>query len=160
LIGGNVYENPTTVGSYTQFAFDINYFSTETPDQCIIQIVIGNDTGDTNVGSYFLLDDLEFSDQAVGVNDANIVHSFRLDQNYPNPFNPSTKIKYEIPSESFVTLKVFDAIGKEITTLVNETKSAGVYYADFDAAGLSSGIYFYKLTAGTYNTVKKMMLLR
>ena len=82
-----------------------------------------------------------------------IVSEFYLEQNYPNPFNPSTKIKYTIPSVtlsgvegSLVTLKVYDILGNEVTTLVNEEKSAGTYEVDFDAAGLSSGIYFYKLS--------------
>jgi lysophospholipase L1-like esterase len=104
---------------------------------------------------------------AVDVKTGNQPNTFSLLQNYPNPFNPSTKILYSIPKESFVTLKVYDSLGNEITTLVNEEKPAGNYEVDFNAAnlpagrqGLSSGIYFYKLTAGNYSKVRKMILMK
>lgn len=88
---------------------------------------------------------------------------FKLFQNYPNPFNPTTKIKYEIPnafSNHFIQLKVYDVLGKEIATLVNENKSAGEYEATFDASELNSGVYFYQLKADNYIKTKKMILLR
>ncbi len=85
---------------------------------------------------------------------------FILYQNYPNPFNPSTKIKFVIPKSSFVNLKVYDVLGREIVTLVNEEKSAGEYEIEFDATGLPSGVYIYKLQAGSYTSFKKMILLR
>jgi hypothetical protein len=92
--------------------------------------------------------------------------NFRLRQNYPNPFNPTTKIKFEIPERGFVTLNIYDVLGNEITTLVNEEKSIGSYQADFNASNLPSGIYFYKLqvyasgSAGTFVETKKMILLK
>jgi photosystem II stability/assembly factor-like uncharacterized protein len=76
------------------------------------------------------------------------VNGFKLEQNYPNPFNPSTKINFTIPNSTFVKLTVYDAIGNEVRTLVNENKPVGTYTVDFDATGLTSGIYFYKLEAG------------
>lgn len=85
---------------------------------------------------------------------------FSLEQNYPNSFNPSTKIRYELPERSFVTIKVYDVLGEEVATLVNEEKSAGNYEVEFDAAGLSSGIYFYTLSTGNFLSTKKMILLR
>jgi hypothetical protein len=85
---------------------------------------------------------------------------FILEQNYPNPFNPLTKIKYSVKSAQKVTLKVFDLLGREITTLVNEEKPAGTYEVIFDAKNLPSGIYFYKISAGEFNSVKKMVLLK
>ncbi len=90
---------------------------------------------------------------------------FSLEQNYPNPFNPVTIIKYSIPSVGtsimrFVQLKVYNTLGKEIATLVNEDKPAGSYTIKFDGSKLSSGIYFYKLTTGDYSSVKKMMLMK
>ncbi len=85
---------------------------------------------------------------------------FHLTQNYPNPFNPTTKIEYTIPKASFVTLKVYDVLGREVTTLVNEGKSAGNYNVEFNGNGLSSGIYFYKIQAGNFSTVKKMILMK
>ena len=83
-----------------------------------------------------------------------------LYQNYPNPFNPTTKIEYSIPKTSFVTLKVYDILGREVVMLVNEEKSVGNYKAEFNGSNLSSGIYFYKLQAGDYTSVKKMVLLK
>jgi len=86
--------------------------------------------------------------------------SFSLDQNYPNPFNPSTKISYQLPQSGFVTLKVYNAIGKEVATLVNEEKSAGRYEINFDAAGLTSGVYFYKITTNNFTQTNKMLLIK
>jgi hypothetical protein len=85
---------------------------------------------------------------------------FQLEQNYPNPFNPSTKIRYSIPENSFVTLKVFNLLGEEIETLLNIEQSAGVYEATFDASKLSSGIYFYTLKTENASFTKKMILVR
>ena len=86
--------------------------------------------------------------------------NFSLEQNYPNPFNPSTVISYRLPETSFVTLKIYDALGREVAVLVNEQKPAGTYEVEFDASDLSSGIYFYKLQAGSFVQTRKMILLR
>ncbi|MEJ2495530.1 MAG: T9SS type A sorting domain-containing protein, partial [Ignavibacteriaceae bacterium] len=83
-----------------------------------------------------------------------------LHQNYPNPFNPNTNIGYQIPERSFVILKVFDALGNEIETLVNKELEAGSYQNTFDAEGLSSGTYFYQLKTGKYLRTMKMILLK
>jgi len=85
---------------------------------------------------------------------------FKLEQNYPNPFNPSTSIQYAIGSKQFVRLRVFDVLGEEVATLVNEELSAGSYKAEFNASDLVSGIYFYELNAGRFVETKKMILLR
>ena len=85
---------------------------------------------------------------------------FALLQNYPNPFNPSTKIRYEIPERSFVTIKVYDVLGSEVVKPVNEEKSAGSYDVEFDGSGLTSGVYFYRLKAGDYVETKKMVLIK
>ena len=85
---------------------------------------------------------------------------FELNQNYPNPFNPNTTIKYSIPNAGMVTLKVFDVLGKEVTTLVNEEKSAGSYSVNFNAANLPSGVYFYCLKSGGFVETKKLLLLK
>ena len=86
--------------------------------------------------------------------------SFSLSQNYPNPFNPVTSIEYVVAGSEFVTLKVYDFLGREVTTLVNEYKSAGIYQINYDASNLSSGVYFYQLNAGSYSETKKMILLK
>lgn len=86
--------------------------------------------------------------------------SFELSQNYPNPFNPSTVISYQVPSESKVTLKIFNLLGNEVSTLVNEVKPAGRYDVKFNASNLTSGIYFYTISTGNYNSTKKMTLIK
>jgi photosystem II stability/assembly factor-like uncharacterized protein len=86
--------------------------------------------------------------------------NFSLEQNYPNPFNPSTVISYRLPGNSFVTLKIFDALGREIQTLVNGMQNYGDHSVVFNTGNLSSGIYFYRIQAGTYSETKKLVLLR
>ena len=83
-----------------------------------------------------------------------------LEQNFPNPFNPVTTIGYKIPKRSFVTIKVYDVLGNEVTTLVNDEKPTGTYELKWNAANLTSGIYFYKLNTGNYSETKKMLLLK
>jgi len=87
---------------------------------------------------------------------------YSLSQNYPNPFNPSTKIEYSIPKSGFVSLKVYDLLGREIVTLVSEEKQKGKYEIEFDAAKyiLTSGIYFYSIKAGAFVGTKKLLLLK
>ena len=86
--------------------------------------------------------------------------TFSLAQNYPNPFNPVTSIQFAISNSQFVSIKVYDVLGKEIATLVNEQKPAGEYNVEFNGTGLPSGIYFYQLRAGNFVETKKMVLLR
>jgi len=80
--------------------------------------------------------------------------------NYPNPFNPTTVISYQLPKDGIVIVKVYDILGKEVKSLVNEYKSAGNYTVSFDASHLASGIYFYQLRAGNFISTKKMLLLK
>jgi Secretion system C-terminal sorting domain len=83
-----------------------------------------------------------------------------LYQNYPNPFNPSTTIRYELPHESYVTLRVYDLLGQEVTMLVDGTQNAGYKSIEFNASGLPSGVYLYRLTAGNQVQTNKMTVLR
>jgi len=85
---------------------------------------------------------------------------YKLEQNYPNPFNPTTNIRYSIPNNSFVSLKVFDMLGQEVATLFNGHQDAGSYVADFDAANLANGTYYYTLTAGSFSETRKMLVLK
>jgi hypothetical protein len=96
----------------------------------------------------------------VNVKNENVPAAFNLSQNYPNPFNPSTVISYRLPVTSFVTLKVYDILGREVATLVNEEKPSGEYEVEFDGSALPSGIYFYQLKAGEYSETRKMILLK
>ena len=85
---------------------------------------------------------------------------FELYNNYPNPFNPSTTIRYSIPEASFTTLKIYNALGKEVAGLVNDIKSAGTYEVEFNASYLPGGIYIYTIQAGSFKETKKMILLK
>jgi len=102
---------------------------------------------------------------AVGTTDVHqmtdeIPKEFALEQNYPNPFNPTTAIKFQVPMSKFVTLKVYDVLGREVRTLVNENLQVGSYETMFDATGLASGMYLYRLQAGSFVEMKKLILLR
>jgi hypothetical protein len=85
---------------------------------------------------------------------------YALSQNYPNPFNPTTTIEYQLPAAGTVKLVVYDILGKESAVLVNETQEPGMYKVQFDPSRLSSGVYFYRLTAGTYSAMKKMLFVK
>ncbi len=89
-----------------------------------------------------------------------IPQNYSISQNYPNPFNPSTKINFALPKQGLVTIKVYDMLGKEVETLVNEVKSAGQYTVDFNGSKLSSGVYFYRIQANDFVDVKRMMLVK
>ncbi len=93
-------------------------------------------------------------------NNINEITEFSLSQNYPNPFNPSTTIKYDIPEAAFVSIKIYDISGKEIYNLVNENKNYGRYEIKFNGSNLSTGVYYYKLTAGNFTEIRKMILLK
>jgi hypothetical protein len=139
------YTAPTTLGQQTLFA---NGNSVN---------LNGANTGDS---WNFALNKIVYIVQPTGVKDQISVNSFELSQNYPNPFNPSTRIQYQVSSNAQVLLQVYDALGNQVATLVNEWKEAGNHSVNFDASGLSSGIYYYKLTAGNFTSTKKMTLLR
>ena len=97
---------------------------------------------------------------SVGNSTTEIPNSYSLSQNYPNPFNPTTKINFALPKQGLVTLKIYDVLGREVRTLVNEVKSAGQFSVDFSASEFSSGVYFYKLESGTFSETKRMMLIK
>ena len=168
-----MYENDGTGKYINRRNFDAN-----SAGSCAVLHDRDND-GDMDMTGIDELDDLLIlftNDKAVNVNDENISPAmFSLSQNYPNPFNPSTKIKFTIPQSplpgadgmgGLVTLKVYDVLGNEIATLVNQELPSGEYEVDFDAGAthpiaLTSGIYFYQLRAGeSFIQTKKMILLR
>jgi hypothetical protein len=86
--------------------------------------------------------------------------AYKLSQNYPNPFNPVTKINYALPKSGFVTLKVYDMLGREVVSLVNENKVSGNYSVDFNASNLTSGVYFYRLEVNGFVDTKKMLMIK
>jgi hypothetical protein len=128
------------------------------------------DSGESTQGPVIRADAVKFAlflETTDVKDDNNYPAEFILHQNYPNPFNPATKIKYSIPNVtlsevegSLVTLKIFDLLGNEIATLVNEEQPAGNYEVEFDASSFSSGVYFYELKTGNFYQTKKMILLK
>jgi len=120
-----------------------------------LDIAISN--WDNNIGNYLFVNN---SNPVFVENEKTSPANFVLYQNYPNPFNPSTKIKYQIPEISFVTLKIYDVLGNEVATIVNEEKSTGEYELEFDGNELTSGIYFYQLKAGNFTDTKKMLMIK
>ncbi|MCC6865701.1 MAG: T9SS type A sorting domain-containing protein [Ignavibacteria bacterium] len=116
--------------------------------------------GDTGILKAWCLQ-LTYQTVVGGIQTIEIPNYYSLSQNYPNPFNPSTQIKFSVPKAVNVTLKVYDVLGKEVATLVNnELRQPGFYTADFNASNLASGIYFYRIDAGEFSSVKKMMLVK
>jgi hypothetical protein len=101
-----------------------------------------------------------FKDGEIQLADGATPQEFALHQNFPNPFNPRTTISFTIPTESHVTLEIFNVTGEKVATLVDGTRTAGLHLVPFDATGLSTGIYVYRLTAGDMRETRKMILLK
>jgi hypothetical protein len=122
-------------------------------------ILLTNADGDQE---YKTAVDRLFSEITVGIEEelVNIPKSFILSQNFPNPFNPVTTIRYQIPHRSKVLLKIYDVIGNEVADLINEEQEVGFYNIDFNAAKFSSGVYFYRLQAGSFVQTRKMILMK
>lgn len=114
---------------------------------------------------YYRLKQLDFNGVSQYSNVLTILYNsipknFKLSQNYPNPFNPTTTINYSVAKESSVSIKIYDLMGREVATLVNEKKEPGTYEVNFNALNLSSGIYFYRMSAGEFTSIKKMTVLK
>lgn len=126
-----------------------------------IRLISTRRSGSNNDGYY---DALSLTNNSlvsnIGSQETDSPEEFHLFQNFPNPFNPSTKISWQSPVGSQQILKVYDVLGNEVAELVNEFRVAGTYEINFDASGLSSGIYLYRIQAGSLNQVKKMILIR
>mgnify|MGYP005842129017 CR=1 FL=1 len=163
-VGQPVYDGSITSWVKEEISLT-NYLSS----QLKIQFQLKTDGGVTRDGWY--LDDIGVFFYTIPtnvLNDEKPVYKFSLEQNYPNPFNPSTTIRYNIPTviesgakqSQLVTLKVYDVLGNEVATLVNEEKPAGSYEVEFDGSRLASGIYFYKLQTGSFIKTRKMLILK
>ncbi|OGB60071.1 MAG: hypothetical protein A2Y94_06010 [Caldithrix sp. RBG_13_44_9] len=162
-VGSGALFVPTSSSNFIQFSVPIEYFSGDIPDKCIIEIVIDNTQGNLpNPGSYYILDDLAFS-AATDINNepsSGLPADFELLQNYPNPFNPTTTIKYSLPTSSSVRIEIFNITGQLVSVLADNSQEAGYHTITFDARDLPSGAYFYKLTAGNFQSIKRMLLLK
>jgi hypothetical protein len=153
------------LSSWTEISVPFIYYGGENPDVCIIQLqIIGPGTGQdaaAHIGSYFLVDDLTLSGVTdIGQQNTSEPVNFRLEQNYPNPFNPSTTIDFSIPVRAQTRLVVFNTLGEEVAVIVNGELESGKHSVRFNAAGLPSGTYFYRLIAGASMNTGKMNLLK
>lgn len=126
-----------------------------------VQIIFQADAANS-VWSFLYIDDVSLTNQITGTEKEKGLFpiKFELKQNYPNPFNPLTVITYQLAVNSFTTLKVYDLLGREVATLVNEQKPAGSYTIRWDATHFASRVYFYRLQAGAFSETKKLLLLK
>jgi hypothetical protein len=130
------------------------------PDNDNAQIVVGSRTLPMNADGRIEVVDPQLRITLERGGGVQIPREFSLGQNHPNPFNPTTRIVYGVKNPEFIELKVYDVLGREVSTLVNERKAPGTYVAAFSASGLSSGLYFYKIRAGSFVAVRKMIVLK
>ena len=146
-------------GEWVSLDIPLSDFTGLTTREHIAQyILVGQPTGSTTV----YVDNFYFYNSTTDVKEiiGAVPSEYALEQNYPNPFNPATVINYSIPQNSFVTLKVYDVIGNEVATLVNQTQSAGKYEVRFDASNLSNGVYMYSIKTDNFTSTKKMILMK
>lgn len=161
-VASAVIANPTSHSTWTQFNIPFAYLSADVPDVCDIQFQIINPTTGSNpsIGSFFLLDDLAFSG-ATGVGaQRDTPLSFALHQNYPNPFNPSTMITFDLPASAIVRLGVFNVLGQEVATLVQERMDAGTHRVAFNGGVTPSGMYLVRLQADGLTQSRTMLLVK
>jgi hypothetical protein len=151
---------PLVTGDWVSFDLPLSDFISAglITQEHLAQMILSADPGPNTV----YVDNVYFYNSLSDVKEiqGSIPSDFTLEQNYPNPFNPSTNIRFSLPEANQVTLKVFDMLGQEVVTLVNEFINAGSYEVTFDASNLPTGIYTYSLTAGDFQSVKKMMLIK
>ncbi len=150
-----------TVSSWTREVLDISALAAGSSSMKIRFSLVSN--GST-VADGIYIDNIKltgYSSIATGIS-GNILtpDNFSLSQNYPNPFNPATTINYSLPSSGFVSLRVFDMLGKEVRSLISERQNAGSYSVNFDGSNLSSGMYYYKIESGNFSDTKKMILIK
>lgn len=161
-IGVGIVQLSTPANSYTQFATNIAYGSQEIPDSALINITVFDSSGMYNIGSNFLLDDLQFGN-VTGISDQDGQHlpqQFILNQNYPNPFNPSTTFSFTLAQRSDIQLTVYNQLGQVVATVARGAHSAGEHQIHWDAANLPGGVYYYRLQIGNEYQAKKMILLK
>jgi hypothetical protein len=162
LVGGGAVMLLGAHSTYTQFSVPFEYFTPDVPDFCKATFLIARDGGAPHTGTYYLLDEVTLS--ATGgtsvQNSEPTPVSFELGQNYPNPFNPSTTFSFSLPANSLVTLSVYDAFGREAAVVFSGEMPAGRHSRQWNASGLPSGMYFYRLKAGAFSETKRFVLLK
>ena len=142
----SIPSDPQNTGTYGNYVFKVQRYAPTYPG------LIGKDL---TPGGF-----IELYPSGIENTGSSIPDKFELSQNYPNPFNPTTNINFSISNAQFVTLKIYDMLGKEIATLVNEKLNAGSYKVNWNASAISSGVYYYRITAGNFVETKKMILLK
>lgn len=170
-IGAGVLAINAPADNYTAVTIPVTYVTDDIPDLATILVELTDQNlNPAASGSYAEIDDLSFNIISDVNDQKETIEDFSLEQNYPNPFNPTTKINYQLEKSGYVTLKVYDIIGNEITTLVNNQQPAGKYSVEFNASnlpsgvsargGYASGVYFYQLKAGDIVKTRKMTLIK
>ncbi len=166
-IGAGSFITTSVTAVYRELVANVTYISPATPDSGVITITTTAGGGVYHIGTVLILDDLTWGPAtSVEQTPTGLPSTFFLEQNYPNPFNPTTWISYSIGSgvsglgAGWVKLAVYDILGREVATLVNEELSPGRYRATLDGTSLSSGTYFYRLQAGNFVATKKLVLVR
>lgn len=156
----NVFASSWNKGVFLKLNSSSGFTSTGLLSENVSSVSVDNSTGEIILGT----SSGKIYKGSVSVTDVNVYDqlpaSFELSQNYPNPFNPSTMIRYQLPMSSDVSLKIYDILGKEVKTLVDQNQPAGSYEVRFDASQLATGVYIYRLSAGNFTSVKKMMLIK
>ena len=163
LIGEGSFRSNKSITNFSEFVINFNYTENDTPDIAVVSFTIDSSLTDNSLhqGSEWIIDYLSFGPiSGISDNQKDLPVNFNLYQNYPNPFNPITNINYSIPYQSKVVLKIYDVLGNEIETLVNEEKLIGSYEVEFAGRGLATGVYFYQLRAGSFVETKKMILIK
>lgn len=165
IVGAGAFASFQNTTGFTAFAFNITEVQPGSqPDHATI--FLGNATMDTvtgqyHIGSYVLFDDIAMSPTFTGIErEAQIPLTPALRQNYPNPFNPLTIIEYDVSAQTGVMLKLYDVMGAEIGTLVREEQAPGTYRIPFDGSKLASGVYFYRLSVGSFIAARRMILVK
>jgi hypothetical protein len=157
---GFFIDRKTEIGEWENMGFvEGNGTTTETHIYSFID-------NNLNPGSYnYRLKQIDFDGsfrhyELVNAVEIGLPQNYYLSQNYPNPFNPTTKINWQLKNSGYVTLKVYDDLGREVATIVDEEKPAGSYEVEFNASTLASGVYYYKIVSGNFIETKKMILMK
>jgi hypothetical protein len=160
-VGAAPFAEASAQTAWKEFVAPVIYPGSDVPDNGIIHFWISGVGGLPHVGSTFLVDDITLgSTSDVADRPNGIPKSFGLEQNYPNPFNPTTNIVYDIPTQSRVTLVLFDLTGRQVARVVDAIQPAGRYRALIDGSQLSSGVYLYRIQAGNFVQVRKCTLVK
>jgi hypothetical protein len=161
VIGGSDYKSPQIVSNWTLLEIPISFTTSDIPDSATIILTTFYNT--QHNGSSLYVDNLSFDTQITSVNESisgDLPNSFALMQNYPNPFNSTTTINYSLPNTSIVTIKLYNFLGKEVTTLLKEKKSYGNYKIELNTNNLPSGIYYYQMNTSSFRDTKKLILIK